>query len=219
MTMLGVCSASCRGDGARWGSGSQAERLRDAEAMPHPRENGCFPGLWQEGWTTLGLNSALPGRLWLKIKIRCDGAAAQSTALRARRCARAKTSGLPLPLTREPPRRRRIRRHGSTAQPPHFDMSATLADFCLRPDETNFSSPALSPAKAYSRSKREAAPSKQRRAAPVYADVVDVLATDAAGRKYGRRRCDDGAMYLGDFADDCLTREGWGMLVSLNGDT
>ena len=96
-------------------------------------------------------------------------------------------------------------------------MSATLADFCLRPDETNFSSPALSPAKAYSRSKREAAPSKQRRAAPVYADVVDVLATDAAGRKYGRRRCDDGAMYLGDFADDCLTREGWGMLVSLNG--
>ena len=82
-------------------------------------------------------------------------------------------------------------------------MSATLADFCLRPDETNFSSPALSPAKAYSRSKREAAPSKQRRAAPVYADVVDVLATDAAGRKYGRRRCDDGAMYLGDFADDC----------------
>ena len=97
--------------------------------------------------------------------------------------------------------------------------TATLADFCLRPDETNFSSPALSPAKAYSRSKREAAPSKQRRAAPVYADVVDVLATDAAGRKYGRRRCDDGAMYLGDFADDCLTREGWGMLVSLNGDT
>ena len=53
----------------------------------------------------------------------------------------------------------------------------------------------------------------------MYADVVDVLATDAAGRKYGRRRCDDGAMYLGDFADDCLTREGWGMLVSLNGDT
>ena len=118
-------------------------------------------------------------------------------------------------------------------------MSATLADFCLRPDETNFSSPTLSPAKAYSRSKREAAPSKQRRAAPVYADVVDVLATDAAGHKYGRRRSDDGAMcfrcpsrrwraaptpslprrYLGDFADDCLTREGWGMLVSLNGDT
>ena len=96
--------------------------------------------------------------------------------------------------------------------------TATLADFCLRPDETNFSSPALSPAKAYSRSKREAAPSKQRRE-PMYADVVDVLATDAAGRKYGRRRCDDVAMYLGDFADDCLTREGWGMLVSLNGDT
>ena len=102
-------------------------------------------------------------------------------------------------------------------------MSATLADFCLRPDETNFSerlaSPARSPAKHYRQSRREAAPSKQRRAAPVYADVVDVLATDAAGRKYGRRRCDDGAMYLGDFADDCLTREGWGMLVSLNGDT
>ena len=106
--------------------------------------------------------------------------------------------------------------------------TATLADFCLRPDETNFSermaSPALSPAKQYRQSRREeraAAPldrRKQRRE-PMYADVVDVLATDAAGRKYGRRRCDDGAMYLGDFADDCLTREGWGMLVSLNGDT
>ena len=64
--MLGVCSASCRGDGAPWGSGSQAERLRgDAEAMPHPRENGSYA---QEGRTTLGLNSALPGRLWIKIK-------------------------------------------------------------------------------------------------------------------------------------------------------
>ena len=135
---------------------------------------------------------------------------------------RAKVLGLPSPLTREPPRRRRIgdtvTTERSISSTPHFDMSATLADFCLRPDETNFSSPALSPAKAYSRSKREAAPSKQRRE-PMYADVVDVLATDAAGRKYGRRRCDDGAMYLGDFADDCLTREGWGMLVSLNGDT
>ena len=69
-------------------------------------------------------------------------------------------------------------------------MSATLADFCLRPDETNHPSPA----KQYRQSRREAVPSKQRRAAPVYADVVDVLATDAAGRKYGRRRCDDGAM-------------------------
>ena len=31
--------------------------------------------------------------------------------------------------------------------------------------------------------------------------------------------CDDGAMNQSrhDFADDCLTREGWGMLVSLNG--
>ena len=96
--------------------------------------------------------------------------------------------------------------------------TATLADFCLRPDETNHPSPA----KQYRQSRREErAPldrRKQRRE-PMYADVVDVLATDAAGRKYGRRRCDDGAMYLGDFADDCLTREGWGMLVSLNGDT
>ena len=99
--------------------------------------------------------------------------------------------------------------------------TATLADFCLRPDETNHPSPA----KQYRQSRREeartAAPldrRKQRRE-PMYADVVDVLATDAAGRKYGRRRGDDGAMYLGDFADDCLTREGWGMLVSLNGDT
>ena len=75
-------------------------------------------------------------------------------------------------------------------------MSATLADFCLRPDETNHPSPA----KQYRQSRREearaAAPldrRKQRRE-PMYADVVDVLATDAAGRKYGRRRCDDGAM-------------------------
>ena len=103
-------------------------------------------------------------------------------------------------------------------------MSATLADFCLRPDETNFSerlaSPARSPAKQYRQSRRrEARREPKQRSEPMYADVVDVLATDAAGRKYGRRRCDDGAMYLGDFADDCLTREGWGMLVSLNGDT
>ena len=100
--------------------------------------------------------------------------------------------------------------------------TATLADFCLRPDETNFSSPARSPAKHYRQSRRETvAPrdNRKQRREPMYADVVDVLATDAAGRKYGRRRCDDGAMYLGDFADDCLTREGWGMLVSLNGDT
>ena len=98
--------------------------------------------------------------------------------------------------------------------------TATLADFCLRPDETNHPSPA----KHYRQSRREeraAAPrnNRKQRREPMYADVVDVLATDAAGRKYGRRRCDDGAMYLGDFADDCLTREGWGMLVSLNGDT
>ena len=102
-------------------------------------------------------------------------------------------------------------------------MSATLADFCLRPDETNFSerlaSPARSPAKQYRQSRREDRREPKPRREPMYADVVDVLATDAAGRKYGRRRCDDGAMYLGDFADDCLTREGWGMLVSLNGDT
>ena len=96
-------------------------------------------------------------------------------------------------------------------------MSATLADFCLRPDETNHPSPA----KQYRQSRRKAAApdNRKQRREPMYADVVDVLATDAAGRKYGRRRCDDGAMYLGDFADDCLTREGWGMLVSLNGDT
>ena len=83
--MLGVCSA-CLAAMARGGAADpkQSALRGDAEAMPHPRENGCFPGLWQEGRTTLGLNSALPGRLWLKIKIRCDGAAAQSTALRAR---------------------------------------------------------------------------------------------------------------------------------------
>ena len=74
MTMLGVCS-TCLAAMARGGAADpkQSALRGDAEAMPHPRENGCFPGLWQEGRTTLGLNSALPGRLWLKIKIRCDG--------------------------------------------------------------------------------------------------------------------------------------------------
>ena len=84
--MLGVCSA-CLAAMARAGAADPKQSAcGDAEAMPHPRENGCFPGLWQEGWTTPGLNSALPGRLWMKIKIRCDGAGAtaQSTALRAR---------------------------------------------------------------------------------------------------------------------------------------
>ena len=70
MAMLGVCSATMARRGA---ADPRQSAAGDAEAMPHPRENGCFPGLWQEGWTTLGLNSALPGRLWLKIKIRCDG--------------------------------------------------------------------------------------------------------------------------------------------------
>ena len=184
--------------------------------MPHPRENGRLERGKDHSRTELSASGTPVAENQNPLRW---GRAARKAQRFAHVCARAKTSGLPLPLTHEPPRRRRIRRHGSTtAQPPHFDMSATLADSCLRPDETNFSSPALSPAKAYSRSKREAAPSKQRRE-PMYADVVDVLATDAAGRKYGRRRCDDGAMYLGDFADDCLTREGWGMLVSLNGDT
>ena len=65
-------------------------------------------------------------------------------------------------------------------------MSATLADFCLRPDETNFSerlaSPARSPAKHYRQSRRDRREPTPRRE-PMYADVVDVLATDAAGRK------------------------------------
>ena len=107
--MLGVCSA-CLAAMARGGAADpkQSALRGDAEAMPHPRENGCFPGLWQEGRTTLGLNSALPGRLWLKIKIRCDGPQRKAQRF-AHVCARAKTSGLPLPLTREPPRRRRIK--------------------------------------------------------------------------------------------------------------
>ena len=192
--MLGVCSATFRGDGARWGSGSQAERLRDAEAMPHPRENGRLERGKDHSRTELSASGTPTDENQNPLRWgRSAKHSASRTSLRA-----SKTSGLPLPLTREPPRRRRIgdtvTTERSISSTPHFDMSATLADFCLRPDETNFSSPALSPAKAYSRSKREAAPSKQRRAAPVYADVVDVLATDAAGRKYGRRRCDDGAM-------------------------
>ena len=103
--MLGVCSA-CLAAMARRGAADpkQSAEQGDAEAMPHPRENGP---LWQEGRTTLGLHSALPGRLWMKIKIRCDGAAAQSTALRARLRA-SKDLGAAFRLTREPPRRRRI---------------------------------------------------------------------------------------------------------------
>ena len=206
LPMLGVCVTPLRRRMNAMRSGSAWRRWRagqrtqasagDAEAMPHPRENGCAADP-AGGGTLLGLNSA-SGTRWMKIKIRCDGPQRKAQRF-AHVCARAKTSGLPSPLTREPPRRRRIATHNTTSTP-HFDMSATLADFCCgRTRPTSL--PALSPAKAYSRSKREAAPSKQRRAAPVYADVVDVLATDAAGRKYGRRRCDDGAMYLGDFAD------------------
>ena len=65
MAMLGVCSAAMARRGA---ADPKQSACGDAEAMSHPRENGCFPGLWQEGWTTLGLNSALPGRLWMKTK-------------------------------------------------------------------------------------------------------------------------------------------------------
>lgn len=109
---------------------------------------------------------------------------------------------------------------------------ATVRDFALRPDASAVMP--LSPTKPFRSGRHErtgAVPldrrddkyrrgtAGRRTTAPMYEDVVDVLATDASGRLYGRRRCDDGAMYLGDFADDCLTREGWGMLVTLCGDT
>ena len=66
---------------------------------------------WKEGRTTLGLNSALPGRLLTIIRPDAIFVAmpqrkhsASRTSLHA-----SKTLGLPLPLTREPPRRRRIK--------------------------------------------------------------------------------------------------------------
>ena len=54
-----------RGDGAPWGSGSQS---RAPAGMPKLCRTRAKTEVWQEGWTTLGLNSALPGRLWMKIK-------------------------------------------------------------------------------------------------------------------------------------------------------
>ena len=81
----------------------------DAEAMPHPRENGCFPGLWQERRTPLGLNLLLQGRLWMKIRPVAIVAMPQRKHSASRTSPRAsKTLGQPLPLTREPPRRRSI---------------------------------------------------------------------------------------------------------------
>ena len=125
--------------------------------------------------------------------------------------------GAALPLTRES---RSDAIALTTSSNPYFDMeTATLADFCLRPDETNHPSPASNtPANPCASMPGHHADRRKQRREPMYTDVVDVLATDAAGRKYGRRRCDDGAMYLGDFADDYLTARGRGMLVSLNGD-
>ena len=64
MTMLGVCS-TCLAAMARGGAADpkQSAEQGDAEAVPHPRENGCFPGLWQERRTPLGLKLLLQGRL------------------------------------------------------------------------------------------------------------------------------------------------------------
>ena len=217
--MLGVWSA-CLAAMARAGAADPKQSAcGNAEAMPHPRENGRLERGKDHSRTELSASGTPVAENQNPLRW---GRAARKAQRFAHVCARAKTSGLPLPLTREPPRRRRIgdtvTTERSISSTPHFDMeTATLADFCLRPDETNHPSPA----KQYRQSRRKAAApdSRKQRREPMYADVVDVLATDAAGRKYGRRRCDDGAMYLGDFADDCLTREGWGMLVSLNGDT
>ena len=64
--MLGVCSASCRGDGARWGS--PAERRGEAGSMAKLNPRRCFPGLAQERRIPLGLSLLLQGRLWMKIR-------------------------------------------------------------------------------------------------------------------------------------------------------
>ena len=120
---------------------------------------------WKEGSAPLGPRPSRPGTTPVDdnqppMRYRCD-ATAQAQRF-AHVAAREQDLGAAFTLTREPPRRRRIKATRFHCSTPHFDMSATLATFCLRPDETNFSSPAASPAKAHSRSKREAAPSKQR---------------------------------------------------------
>ena len=97
-----------RGDGAPWGSGSQS---RAPAGMPKLCRTRAKTEDWKEGRTTLGLNSALAGRLLTIIRPDAIFVAmpqrkhsASRTSLHA-----SKTLGLPLPLTREPPRRRRIK--------------------------------------------------------------------------------------------------------------
>ena len=74
--MLGVCSACLAAMARRGAADPKQSACGNAEAMPHPRENGrAGPA---GGRTALGLNSALPGRAWMKIRpdaLRCDAAA------------------------------------------------------------------------------------------------------------------------------------------------
>ena len=105
--MLGVCSASCRGEARGWAAQQSAEQ-GEAGSMAKLNPRRCFPGLAQERRIPLGLSLLLQGRLWMKIRpvarsLRCHSAS--RTLLRA-----SKTLGLPLPLTREPLRRRSIER-------------------------------------------------------------------------------------------------------------
>ena len=110
MTMLGVCPASCR-DEARGGAAQQSAEQGEAGSMAKLNPRRCFPGLAQERRTPLGLSLLLQGRLWMKIRPVAIVAMPQRKHSASRTSLRAsKTSGLRLPLTREPPRRRRIER-------------------------------------------------------------------------------------------------------------
>ena len=109
--MLGVCSASCRGDGARWGSPAERRAGRSwihgeaepAQMLPRTRAGATDPSRAEPTATGAPMD---------ENQARCEIVAmpqrkhsASRTLLRA-----SKTLGLPLPLTREPPRRRSIER-------------------------------------------------------------------------------------------------------------
>ena len=120
---------------------------------------------------------------------------ASRTSLRA-----SKDLGLPLPLTREPPRRRRIGDTVTTDTPYHphrrHECYPGRLLFAAGRDQLSHRLRSLQQSRARPRRPKQRRELMYRRRRPA----------DAAGRNYGRRRCDDGAMYLGDFADDCLTR-------------
>ena len=106
MTMLGVCSA-CLAAMARRGAADpkQSAEQGDAEAMPHPRENGSLAGGVDHSRTEL----SAPGTPMDENQnpLRWGRSAKRSAS---RTSLRAKVLGLPSPLTREPPRRCRTER-------------------------------------------------------------------------------------------------------------